>query len=51
MFINWEVGLLPYIDISVNILTVILCSYIAETLMDHVAGALKKGRIKDLLIF
>jgi hypothetical protein len=39
------------IDISVNVLTVILRSYIAETPMDHVAGALKKGGIKDLLIF
>ena len=38
-------------DISVNVLTVILRSYIAETPMDHVAGALKKGGIKDLLIF
>jgi hypothetical protein len=35
----------------VNVLTVILRSYIAETPMDHVAGTLKKGGIKDLLIF
>jgi hypothetical protein len=38
-------------DISVNVLTVILRSYIAETPVDHLAGALKKGGIKDLLIF
>jgi hypothetical protein len=35
----------------VNVLTVILRSYIAETPVDHLAGALKKGGIKDLLIF
>lgn len=34
-----------------NVLTVILRSYIAETPVDHLAGALKKGGIKDLLIF
>jgi len=35
----------------VNVLTVILRSYITETSMDHLAGALKKGGIKDLLTF
>jgi hypothetical protein len=38
-------------DISVNVLTVILRSYIAESPVDHLAGALKKGGIKDLLVF
>jgi len=38
-------------DISVNVLTAILRAYIAETSMDHLAGALKKGGIKDLLTF
>lgn len=50
----WDVGFTFFFyltDISVNVLTVILRSYIAETPMDHVAGALKKGGIKDLLIF
>jgi len=35
----------------VNVLTAILRAYIAETSMDHLAGALKKGGIKDLLTF
>jgi hypothetical protein len=35
----------------VNVLTVILRSYIAEAPVDHLAGALKKGGIKDLLVF
>jgi hypothetical protein len=39
------------VDIAVNVLTGILRSYLAETTMDHVAGALKKGGIKDLLTF
>jgi hypothetical protein len=39
------------LDISVNVLTAILRTYLAETSMDHLAAALKKGGIKDLLIF
>ena len=39
------------LDIAVNVLTAVLRSYLAETSMDHLAGALKKGGIKDLLIF
>jgi hypothetical protein len=31
--------------------TVILCIYVSETSMNHLAAALKKGGIKDLLIF
>jgi hypothetical protein len=38
-------------DLSVNVLTVILRVYVSETSMDHLAAALKKGGIKDLLIF
>ncbi|KAH9162994.1 hypothetical protein EDB89DRAFT_1912971, partial [Lactarius sanguifluus] len=38
-------------DLSVGVLTVILRAYLAETSMDHLAGALKKGGIKDLLVF
>ena len=38
-------------DLLVNVLTVILRVYVSETSMDHLAAALKKGRIKDLLIF
>ena len=34
-----------------NVLTVILRAYVAETSMDHLAALLKKGGIKDLLIF
>jgi len=39
------------LDISVNVLTSIFRAYLAETSMDHLAGALKKRGIKDLLIF
>ncbi|KAH9956934.1 hypothetical protein BC827DRAFT_1229051 [Russula dissimulans] len=38
-------------DISVSVLTTILRAYIAETSMDHLAGTLKKGGIKDLRTF
>ncbi|KAH9994957.1 ARM repeat-containing protein [Russula compacta] len=38
-------------DLAVNVLTVILRSFITETSMDHLAGALKKGGIKDLFTF
>ena len=34
-----------------NVLTAILRAYLAETTMDHLAGMLKKGGIKDLLSF
>ncbi|KAH9022442.1 hypothetical protein EDB85DRAFT_1895256 [Lactarius pseudohatsudake] len=34
-------------DLAVDVLTVILRAYLAETSMDHLAGALKKGGIKD----
>ncbi|KAH8976700.1 hypothetical protein EDB86DRAFT_3182258 [Lactarius hatsudake] len=34
-------------DLAVDVLTVILRAYLAETSMDHLADALKKGRIKD----
>jgi hypothetical protein len=35
----------------VNVLTSILRAYIAETSMDHLTSMLKKGGIKDLLMF
>ncbi|KAI0268643.1 eIF4-gamma/eIF5/eIF2-epsilon-domain-containing protein [Gloeopeniophorella convolvens] len=38
-------------DIAVNVLTAILRAYLAELSMEHLAGALKKGGIKDLLAF
>ncbi|KAH9026131.1 hypothetical protein EDB85DRAFT_1893548 [Lactarius pseudohatsudake] len=34
-------------NLAVDILTVILWAYLAETSMDHLTGALKKGGIKD----
>ena len=39
------------LDLAVNVLTSILRAYVAESPMDHLAGTLKKGGIKDLLIF
>jgi len=38
-------------DLAVNVLTSILRAYIAETSMDHLTSMLKKGGIKDLLMF
>ena len=38
-------------DLSVNVLTLILRGYLAETSMDHLAATLKKGGIKDLQSF
>jgi hypothetical protein len=35
----------------VNVLTSILRTYVAETSMDHLTSTLKKGGIKDLLMF
>jgi hypothetical protein len=43
--------MLAPLDLAVTVLTAILRSYLAETTMDHVASALKKGGIKDLLTF
>ncbi|KAH9028306.1 hypothetical protein EDB85DRAFT_1892598 [Lactarius pseudohatsudake] len=40
-------GLMLQTDLAVDVLTVILRAYLAETSMDHLAGALKKGGIKD----
>lgn len=34
-----------------NVLTIILRVYVAEASMDHLAAALKKGGIKDLITF
>jgi len=38
-------------DLAVNVLTVILRAYLAETSMDHLAGTLKRGGIRDLHVF
>jgi len=38
-------------DLAVSVLTTILRAYIVEMSMDHLAAALKKGGIKDLLVF
>lgn len=38
-------------DLAVNVLTLILRGYLAETSMDHLAATLKKGGIKDLQSF
>ncbi|KAI0321176.1 ARM repeat-containing protein [Amylostereum chailletii] len=38
-------------DIAVGVLTVIFRSYLSEQSMEHLAGALKRGGIKDLLLF
>ncbi|KAI0066091.1 ARM repeat-containing protein [Artomyces pyxidatus] len=38
-------------EISVGVLTTILRAYLSEQSMDHLAGALKRGGIKDLLAF
>ena len=39
------------LDLAVNVLTLILRGYLAETSMDHLAATLKKGGIKDLQSF
>ncbi|CCM05450.1 uncharacterized protein FIBRA_07669 [Fibroporia radiculosa] len=38
-------------DVSINIVTVIFRTYLTEQSMDHLAGSLKRGGIKDLLLF
>ncbi|KAI0793209.1 eukaryotic translation initiation factor 5C [Abortiporus biennis] len=38
-------------DVSVNVITTIFRAYLSELSMDHLAGALRKGGIKDLLAF
>ncbi|TFY57122.1 hypothetical protein EVG20_g8666 [Dentipellis fragilis] len=38
-------------DVSVSVLTMILRAYLTEQSMDHLAGALKRAGIKDLLAF
>jgi hypothetical protein len=38
-------------DLAVSVLTTILRAYIVEMSMDHLAAALRKGGIKDLLVF
>jgi len=41
----------PVIDVSINVMTQVFRSYLAELSMDHLSPALKKGGIKDLLVF
>ncbi|KZT10652.1 eukaryotic translation initiation factor 5C [Laetiporus sulphureus 93-53] len=38
-------------DVSINFITTIFRAFLAEQSMDHLAGALKRGGIKDLLAF
>ncbi|KZT72207.1 eukaryotic translation initiation factor 5C [Daedalea quercina L-15889] len=38
-------------DVAVNVVTTIFRAYLAEQSMDHLASALKRGGIKDLLAF
>ncbi|KAF5348684.1 hypothetical protein D9758_006842 [Tetrapyrgos nigripes] len=38
-------------DVSINVLTLIFKAYFAEQSMEHLSAALKKGGIKDLLLF
>lgn len=38
-------------DVSINVLTAIFRTYLGEQSMDHLAGTLRKGGIKDLLAF
>lgn len=41
----------PVVDVSINVMTQVFRSYLAELSMDHLSPALKKGGIKDLLAF
>jgi len=38
-------------DVAINVITIIFRSYLTDQSMEHLAGALKKGGIKDLLAF
>ncbi|KAF7793853.1 hypothetical protein EIP86_004974 [Pleurotus ostreatoroseus] len=38
-------------DVAISVLTVIFRAYLAEQSMDHLASALRKGGVKDLLAF
>ena len=38
-------------DVAVNVVTTIFRAYLTEQSMDHLASALKRGAIKDLLAF
>ncbi|KAL0581879.1 hypothetical protein V5O48_000108 [Marasmius crinis-equi] len=38
-------------DVSITVLTLIFRAYLSEQTMDHLSAALKKGGIKDLLLF
>ncbi|KAF9268851.1 ARM repeat-containing protein [Marasmius fiardii PR-910] len=38
-------------DVSINVLTLIIRAYLTEQSMDHLSLTLKKGGIKDLLLF
>ena len=39
------------LDVAADVIAIIFRTYIAEQSIDHLAGALKKGGIKDLLLF
>ncbi|KAK1232296.1 hypothetical protein PQX77_004547 [Marasmius sp. AFHP31] len=38
-------------DVSINVVTLIFRAYLSEQSMEHLSAALKKGGIKDLLLF
>ncbi|KXN90608.1 Basic leucine zipper and W2 domain-containing protein 1-A [Leucoagaricus sp. SymC.cos] len=42
---------LQYLDVSINILTLIFRAYLTDQSMDHLSATLKRGGIKDLLAF
>lgn len=40
-----------FVDVSINVLTLIFRAYLVDQSMDHLSGSLKKGGIRDLLAF
>lgn len=42
---------LRYVDVSAGVLILIFRAYLVDQSMEHLAGTLKKGGIKDLLAF
>ena len=41
----------PLADVSIDVLTLVFRAFLTEQGMEHLASALKKGGIKDLLLF
>lgn len=40
-----------HVDVAINVLTIVLRTYLADQSMEHLSATLKKGGIKDLLAF